>query len=33
MPFGINIESVSNRRAEIEEAVSLARRLRQHLHR
>jgi regulator of protease activity HflC (stomatin/prohibitin superfamily) len=33
MPFGINVESVSIRRAEIDEAVSLARRLRQHLHR
>lgn len=33
MPFGINVESVSNRRAEIDEAIGLARRLRQHLHR
>jgi hypothetical protein len=33
MPFGLNVESVSNRRAEIEAAVSLAARLRQELQR
>ena len=33
IPFGLNIESVSNRRAEIEQAVQLAARLGQELHR
>ena len=33
VPFGINVESVSNRRAEIEQAVQLAARLGQELHR
>ena len=33
MPFGLNIESVSNRRVEIEQAVQLAARLGQELHR
>ncbi|MBW0105280.1 MULTISPECIES: methylenetetrahydrofolate reductase [Pseudonocardia] len=33
IPFGLNVESVSSRRAEIEQAVQLAARLRQELHR
>jgi hypothetical protein len=33
IPFGLNVESVSNRRAEIEQAVQLAARLGQELHR
>jgi 5,10-methylenetetrahydrofolate reductase len=33
VPFGLNVESVSIRRAEIEQSVSLAARLRQELHR
>jgi len=33
VPFGINVESVSNRRAEIEASVELAARLQAELHR
>ena len=33
VPFGINVESVSNRRAEIESSVNLAARLQDELHR
>lgn len=33
IPFGLNVESVSSRRAEIEQAVQLAARLRPELHR